>query len=84
MAQEQTGILAPLPAFARHLFFDLNDRELAPNYLSRLAHDADGASMVVGIGASLAAAVAAKIPGLISFPPLSGPGIDLPSTPSSL
>lgn len=84
MQQEQPGILAPLPHFARHLFFDLSDRELAADYLARLAAEIDGEQIVIGIGASLAAAVGTTIPGLVSFPALAGAGIDIPSTPAAL
>lgn len=84
MAHEQPGILAPLPAFSRHLFFELNHRDLAPEYLVSLAHEVDGESVVIGLGASLTKAVDADIPGLLTFPGISGPGVDLPSTPSAL
>lgn len=85
MAQEQLGILAPAPAFSRHLFFELIHRDLAPELLVNLAQEVDGESLVVGLGASLAASMEAKISGLGTFPALSGPGIALPSTvPSDL
>lgn len=84
MSQEQPGILAPLPKFARHLFFDLDDPEFAHEALTRLATAADGGAIVVGIGASLAAALGHPVPGLAVFPALAGPGIDVPSTPAAL
>lgn len=84
MPQEQPGILAPLPAFARQLFFELNDAELAGDYLPRLAEIADGDRVVVGVGASLTGALGAHVAGLDCFPALAGPGVDIPSTPAAL
>ncbi|AOV16437.1 peroxidase [Acidihalobacter aeolianus] len=84
MFPEQPGILAPLPKFARHIFFDLEDIGHAREALSRLATATDGSEIVVGIGASLAAALKADIPGLKTFPALAGPGIEVPSTPAAL
>lgn len=84
MSMEQPGILAPLPDFAHHVFFEINDSDLAADYLARLAQEVDGDSMVVGVGASLAAAIGSKIPGLVSFPALYGPGVDIPSTSAAL
>ena len=84
MAPHQPGILAPLPAVARYLTFHLRpDADPLPT-LTALAgrpHDDDA---VVGLGAALLQRVGATIPGVREMPPLTGPGIAIPSTPAAL
>jgi putative iron-dependent peroxidase len=82
--QHQPGILAPLTRAARHLTFDLRPGADPRAGLQRLAVRADGDSVVVGIGASLAAALGATIDGLRPFPAICGTGFDVPATPAAL
>jgi len=44
----------------------------------------DGHSTVLGIGQSLLNAIGKTIPGMRNFPTLTGPGIEVPSTPAAL
>lgn len=60
------------------------DRAALGAALQRLAQAVDGRSIVVGIGPSLVAALGASVPGLRELPPLSGSGVDVPSTPLQL
>ncbi|RFQ25377.1 hypothetical protein D0N87_21015, partial [Pseudomonas sp. ATCC 13867] len=58
MSLYQPGILAtPVPAHARHLFFDLTSLQELPAALDRLARFADGQAAVVGFGESLVRAL---------------------------
>lgn len=84
MTSEQTGILAPLPAHARYLHFDLTELDSARHSLADLQALVDGTDTVVGIGLSLVQALGASIPGLRTFPASAGPGIEIPSTPTAL
>ncbi|MDF3933973.1 Dyp-type peroxidase [Pseudomonas citronellolis] len=85
MSLYQPGILAtPVPAQARHLFFDLQDAGQLPAALDRLLRLADGEALVVGFGASLVHALGREIDGLRAFPALSGAGVDNPSTQHAL
>ena len=84
----QPGILAPLPAFGRYLDFRFADASPQPavlrSALARLASEVDGASAVVGVGASLAAVLQARVPGLRELKDFSTPALPLPSTPGPL
>lgn len=85
MSLYQPGILAtPVPAQARHLFFDLQAAEHLPAALDRLLQLADGEAMVVGFGESLVRVLGRRIEGLREFPALSGAGVDNPSTQHAL
>lgn len=84
MSQHQPGILAPLPSQARHLFFSLTSADGLAAALDALAAQADGDALLVGVGASLAQALGARVEGLHAFPPLSGAGVDVPSTQHAL
>ena len=64
MSTPQPGILAPIPAASRHLFFHVNACHDAPRALQALRGLVDGFAVVVGIGAELAAGLDAPIPGL--------------------
>lgn len=84
MSTHQPGILAALPAHALYLSFRIiPDTEVA-GPLTQLAEISDGESLVVGIGASLCAALKTSIPGLRNLTPHVGPGFSVPSTPSAL
>jgi putative iron-dependent peroxidase len=84
----QPGILEGVPAVARYVVFDLAEGftpEAVREALKRLAALADGQSIVVGVGATLADALGAKVPNLRSFPQLDGPdNAHVPSTPHAL
>ncbi len=84
----QPGILDPVPAVARHVFFALAETGAnAPairEALCRLSPLANGSDVVVGIGPSLAAALGVSVPGLHEFPDLSGQRVEVPSTPGTL
>ncbi|SDK94587.1 putative iron-dependent peroxidase [Pseudomonas delhiensis] len=85
MSLYQPGILAtPVPAHARHLFFDLQAAEHLPAALDRLLRLADGEAVVVGFGESLVRALGRQVAGLREFPALSGAGVDNPSTQHAL
>ncbi|MCJ0764695.1 Dyp-type peroxidase [Variovorax terrae] len=84
MNHAQPGILPPVPAVGRYVFFSLAHREGARDALARLAPLADGATVVVALGPSLVAAVGAAVPGLREFPAMAGPGVEVPSTPTAL
>lgn len=85
MSLYQPGILAtPVPAQARHLFFDLQAAEHLPAALDRLLQLADGERAVVGFGESLVRVLGRQVEGLREFPALSGAGVDNPSTQHAL
>lgn len=84
MPQFQPGILAPIPRLARYLTFRLADASGARGALSRLASTVDPGVTVVGIGRATVQALGHEIPGLRELPVLTGPGIDVPSTPAAL
>ena len=80
----QPGILAPVPAHARYLWFSARPGKEHLISLERLRAAADGNDVVVGIGHSLVAALGRTLPGLRDFPQHSGPGVEVPSTPAAL
>lgn len=80
----QPGVLASLPPQARYLTFDVNDTALVPSALQRLAELADGERLVVGIGASTAAALGHPVPGLREFAAPEGSRVVLPATGGGL
>ena len=80
----QPGILAPVPAVARFLTFDLEARANPLRALAALAKLADGARCVVGLGESLLNAVGSPIADLRAFPSHSGRGFEVPATPAAL
>ncbi len=87
MTPFQSGILAPIPAAARHLQFNLAPGLSPVDYgaaLQRLAADADGDSTVLGIGLPLVAALGRSVPGLHDFPAFRSAEVDIPATPTAL
>lgn len=84
MTHAQRGILLPAPRLAVYLDFDLAADGDARAALTRLRELADGEQVVVGIGLSTVQALGRRIDGLHAFPAISGPGIDVPSTPAAL
>ncbi|WP_375373776.1 Dyp-type peroxidase [Pseudomonas hygromyciniae] len=84
MSQYQPGILAaPVPLQARHLFFAIEAIDAVPAALDALVQLADSA-VVVGLGEPLVKALGARVEGLRSFPPISGPGANNPATQQAL
>jgi putative iron-dependent peroxidase len=84
MSTPQAGILLPLPPLARYLAFSLApDTDVAAG-LAALQGVVDGERTVAGIGLPPLTALGKKVAGLKPFPPLSGPGVELPSTPFAL
>jgi putative iron-dependent peroxidase len=82
----QPGILQPVPAFGRHLFFGLTEPTQARAALAALAPLVDGDAAVVGLGPQLVRALDQTVPGLRAFPALTvaGSGVAVPSTPAAL
>ncbi|MBR0567131.1 Dyp-type peroxidase [Azoarcus sp. L1K30] len=80
MSHYQQGILAPVPAQARHLFFRIVSTAVLPAALDALAAQVDGTSTVVGFGESVPLALSGSLHGLRPFLPIAGNGVDIPST----
>ncbi|MGB7540727.1 MAG: Dyp-type peroxidase [Burkholderiales bacterium] len=83
-AEVQPGILAPVPAHARNLFFVIGAEADPRASLRALRDSADGDRTVVGLGESLVLALGRKIDGLGTFPRYAGAGFAVPSTPTAL
>lgn len=66
----QAAILEPLPAHARHLFFDLNPAVSPRAALQALAAACDGQSVVLGMGVAVAQALGVQVARLRDFPAL--------------
>ncbi len=84
MTMVQHGILEPLPAAARYLFFALRP-DTDPTELKRAIETLpDHGDLIVGLGQSLIQQLGAELQGLHPFPALTHQGIDVPSTPAAL
>lgn len=84
MSNYQQGILEDVPAHSRYIFYSLIDQDQARSVLEQALAIIDGSDTVVGIGKSTLNAINLSINGMRSFPALTGPGIDIPSTPYAL
>ena len=84
MSNYQTGILDDVPTQSRYLFYSLQNTTAIPAALIQLQTLADGHNTVVGVGSSTLNALGIEIPGMKPFPAITGPGIDIPSTPYAL
>jgi putative iron-dependent peroxidase len=84
MTLVQPGILEPVPQLARYLSFGLAGTSSARDALTRLTETIDPRVSVTGIGRATVLALNSGIPGLRELEPLSGPGIEVPSTPAAL
>lgn len=84
MSSPQPGILAPLPPAARYLTLRRHSDANLPDALRSLAAQVDGEAIVMGIGASLTAALGRPISGLGHFPALAGAKVDIPATDADL
>lgn len=76
----QPGILPAPPKAGRFLHFDLVEPIRAGDAVERLKTWPVDDRVVVGLGASFAAALGHRVPGLRPFPCLTAPGVPLPST----
>ena len=84
MNNYQQGILEDVPAHSRYIFYSLIDQDQARSVLKQALTIIDGSDTVIGIGKSTLNAINLSINGMRSFPALTGPGIDIPSTPYAL
>lgn len=84
MATPQPGILAPVPASGRFLTYALAPGADPRPALQRLAGHRPGPGAVLGLGAPLAGALGAAVPGLRPILSLAGPGFAFPSTQGAL
>lgn len=84
MSSYQTGILADVPQQTRYLSFSIDADGDLKLTLQKLARFADGDTTVVGIGASVADALATAVPGLTSFPIFEDALVEVPATHSDL
>ena len=88
----QIGILRDLPALSRYVFWDVRgDAAAVRAALGELQAWADGLNAVVALGEPLVQALgtpspvhAPQVPGLRSFPAITGPHGELPRTPHAL
>ncbi|MHB1086017.1 MAG: Dyp-type peroxidase [Thiobacillus sp.] len=80
----QPAILEPVPAHARHLFFDLIPSAHPQAALRALAAACDGRSVVLGIGPDVTHALGKQIAGLRGFPDLSHAKPEIPVTQFAL
>jgi len=85
-AHFQPGILAAVPRATRYLTLSVAQParvESIKAALSALAAVADGDEVVVGVGASLAEQLGARIDGLKPFPRFPGAKVEIPVTPAA-
>ena len=80
----QPGILKPPPAVARSLTFRIDNADEVGAALKRLAAEHQSACDIVGIGEPCTLALHANVPGLRTFPAMSGAGCAVPSTQDAL
>jgi len=84
IATAQPAILGAVAPVARSLTFRIDRPERMRETLQRLASTISLDNVVIGIGEPIALAMNATIPGLRTFPALSGPGCASPSTQDAL
>ncbi len=80
----QSGILQPLPALARYLTFRMRPAATAACLQRCLAQLSIDDTIVVGLGEPLLRRLGATVPGMRSFPALSGISHEVPSTQRAL
>jgi putative iron-dependent peroxidase len=80
----QTAILEPVPAHARHLFFDLKPSAHPRASLQKLAAACDGRSVVMGVGIGVSQAPGVSVAGLRGFPVLPDARPAIPATQHAL
>ena len=87
MSLHQEGILHALPAHASYLSLTLKpqaDTAAIVQALRALQLIVDGKTLVLGIGASIVAALGHTVPGLKEFTSIDGSRVLLPATPAAL
>jgi len=84
MTSSQPGILPPIPPLSRYMEFRLAPDQGATSALGSLAEHQIGDELVIGLGPGLVQGLGHAIEGLASFPSLSGPGCEVPSTQADL
>jgi putative iron-dependent peroxidase len=84
MNHYQAGIRDEIPLHSRYLFYSLIDKNKAGDILEQTPGLIDGQDSIIGIGESTLNPLNLEIPGMRSFPVMTGPGIDVPSTPYTL
>ena len=82
--QPQPSILTGVPRVARYLTFSSRPGAIPAASLESIRALNIDEQMVVGIGEPLIAHWGASVDGLRTFPALSGPGVQIPSTQNSL
>ncbi|MDQ3282814.1 MAG: Dyp-type peroxidase [Acidobacteriota bacterium] len=80
----QPSILEPIPPVGRSLTFRLAPGTDVPNALRRLRDGLSPECGVIGIGEPVVRALDVEIPGLRTFPAMSGAACSVPSTQQSL
>jgi putative iron-dependent peroxidase len=80
----QAALFEPIPAHARHLFFELIPSANPQAALQKLAAACDGRAVVLGIGQPVADAVGIPIPGLREFPERFHARPEVPATQHAL
>ena len=80
----QPGILNPPPAVARSLTFRIDDAGAIGETLRRFTAEFSSDCAIVGLGEPCTLALNADVPGLRTFPAMSGLGCAVPSTQDAL
>jgi len=80
----QAGILSPITLAGRYVTVSLVPGAPARELIGRLRQLRIDDTIVVGVGEPFVRAVNATVPGLRTFPALSGPGCSVPSTQGAL
>ena len=80
MSKPQGGILAPVPSLSRYLEFSLTPDSDPGDALSGLGALYIDGETVFGFGPGLVRGLGATVPPLRTFPAISGPGCEVPST----
>jgi putative iron-dependent peroxidase len=76
----QAGILKPPPVVARSVTFRIDDPSKIADALRRFASEFECDCNVIGLGEPCTLALKANVPGLVTFPAMSGAGCAVPST----
>jgi putative iron-dependent peroxidase len=80
----QAGILKAVPAVARSVTFRIDNPVRVGTALRRLASGFSSDCGVVGLGELCTLALNVRVPGLSTFPAMSGPALAVPSTQDAL
>ena len=78
MRNFQSGILAPVPSYARYVEFGGMPGQDPVPVLRKLASQPIDQTLVVGIGPGLIQGLGCSVEGFRTFPSLSGPGCEVP------